>query len=72
MPKKASGSKNVEAIVHKEAKRRNIPTAEHEPIVGREKKAAARQAQLRRQEVTKVAGRTIGTYRLSRNLSGFI
>ena len=41
MPKKASGGKNVEAIVHKEAKRRNIPTAEHEPIVGREKKAAA-------------------------------
>lgn len=36
--KKPAAQKTVEALVHDEAKRKNIPTAEHQSVVGREDK----------------------------------
>jgi adenine-specific DNA-methyltransferase len=41
-PPKASHSKKVEALKHKEAKRKNIPTAEYQAVITEEEKSPIR------------------------------
>ena len=48
MPKKKTVKKKVETLVHEDAKRRNIPTAEYDSLVDKEDKASVKVAYERR------------------------
>jgi adenine-specific DNA-methyltransferase len=39
MPRKPANRKSVEALKHEEAKRRNIPTAEHQSVMDKAQQA---------------------------------
>ena len=48
MPKKKTVKKKVETLVHEDAKRRNIPTAEYDSLVDKDDKASVKVAYERR------------------------
>ena len=48
MPKKKTAKKKVETLVHEDAKRRNIPTAEYDSLVDKDDKASVKVAYERR------------------------